>query len=251
VSGRPTEPFVFRPVGKKVRPALAWLLGLTIVGIVVVVVLAIVLSPQTPLRTATLPVADRTASAALRNAAEAVHFHPTPGAGTIEGKPASAAAPPSGGLLPVGSRAPAFALRTPTGGQVRLRDLRGRPVLIEFFATWCPHCAAEAPHLRRLYTRLAKSRVAFLAVNADSEDAPSVFAFHVYFGLPFPALVDAGGRSVSWPAKGPVGPVSSSYRVASFPTVYVLDSRGRIAWRSAGEQPDALLRQELLRAASM
>jgi len=150
--------------------------------------------------------------------------------------------------LPVGSTAPAFSLRTPAGTSVRLADLRGRPVLLEFFATWCPHCAAEAPHLRRLY---AQTDAPFVAVNADSEDAASVFAFHVWFGLPFPALVDTGTHTVSWPASGPAGPVSSAYRVSSFPTFYVLDRRGRIVWRSAGEQPDAKLRQELRRATAI
>ena len=47
-----------------------------------------------------------------------------------------------------------------------------------------------------------------------------------------------------------LGTVSASYRVRIFPTFYVLDPRGRIAWRSDGEQPDALLRRELLEAAA-
>src|SRR5581483_2830931 len=137
--------------------------------------------------------------------------------------------------------------QTPVGKTVRLSTLRGRPVLLEFFATWCPHCAAEAPHLRRLANSLAK-RASFVAVNADSENDASVFAFHAWFGLPFPALVDHGSHAVSWPGHGRVGPVSSRYHVGSFPTFYVLDPNGRIAWRSAGEQPDAKVRQELARA---
>jgi peroxiredoxin len=229
---------------------MALVLGLAIAALVLVGVLIAVLAPQTPLRTVPLPAADRAASPSLRRAAEALHFKPTPGPDSIENKPASAAAPPSSGLLPVGSQAPAFVLRTPTGAEVSLRKLQGRAVLLEFFATWCPHCAAEAQHLRRLAASLAKAGVAFVAINGDSEDAASVFAFHVYFGLTFPAVVDAGARTVSWPDKGPVGPVSSRYRLKSFPTFYVLDRRGRIVWRSAGEQPDALLRQELRRAAA-
>jgi peroxiredoxin len=244
MSSRPTEPFGFRPLGKS-RPVVVVLLAAALVGIVLVAVLAAVLSPHHRGHFVTMPAADRKASPALRSSAEALGYRPTASSDTTERKPASAAAAPIGGLLPVGTTAPDFALPTPTGEHVRLSRFRGRPVLLEFFATWCPHCAAEAPHLKRLY---ATSRAAFVSVNADSENAASVFAYHVWFGLPFPALLDARDRTVTWPADGPIGPVSSRYRVFSFPTFYVLDRRGRIIWRSAGEQPDAKLRQELTRA---
>jgi thiol-disulfide isomerase/thioredoxin len=198
----------------------------------------------------TIPLADRNAPRALLRDAAAVHYRPATKDDTIENAPIGAAPSVPDDLLPVGSAAPPFALRTPAGKTVGLPSLRGRTVLLEFFATWCPHCAAEAPHLRRLAASLPEDRFAFLAVNADSEDAASVFAYHVYFGQPFPALLDPGDRTVTWPAHGPIGPVSSRYRVREYPTFYVLGPDGRIAWRSAGEQPDALLRQELRRAAA-
>ena len=245
MTSRPTEPFGFRPLGQRGRSVIVVLLAAAIVGIVLVAVLAAALSPHHKGRLVTMPPADRKASPALRGAAEALGYRPTASSDAIERKPASAATAPIGDLLPVGSTAPDFALSTPTGKRVRLSRLRGRPVLLEFFATWWPHCAAEAPHLKRLY---AKSRAAFVSVNADSESAASVFAYHVWFGLPFPALVDNGRRSVTWPADGPIGPVAGRYRVFSFPTFYVLDRRGRIVWRSAGEQPDAKLRQVLAQA---
>jgi peroxiredoxin len=243
---RPIEPVTFRRLGKG-KPVVVVLLALSIVAIVLIAALAAVLAPTHKGRRVTLPPADRAASPALREAASALGFRPTRHADSTERKPASAAPDPPSGLLPIGTVAPDFALQTPVGKTVRLSALRGRPVLLEFFAAWCPHCAAEAPHLRRLATAFAK-RASFVAVNADSEDAASVFAFHAWFGLPFPALVDAGSHPVKWPGHGRVGPVSSRYRVGSFPTFYVLDARGRIVWRSAGEQPDAKLRQELDRA---
>jgi peroxiredoxin len=239
---------MFRPLGTKVRPVAVGFLAAAAVGLVLIGVLAAVLSPQHPSRTVALSAADRKAPPALRSAAEALRFRPASASDRFERGPASAAAPPAPGLLPIGAAAPEFALRTPAGERVRLAALRGRVVLLEFFATWCPHCAAEAPHLRQLSTSLARSGVSVLAVNADSEDAASVFAFHVWFQLPFPALVDTGAHAVSWPSNGPAGPVSTRYRVKSFPTFYVLDRHGRIVWRSSGEQPDAKLRQELLRA---
>jgi peroxiredoxin len=173
------------------------------------------------------------------------------GVGSIENKPASGAQPSSNpGLLPVGTKAPTFSLKTPEGGAVGLDDLRGKAVLLEFFATWCPHCAAEAPHLQRLYGSLPKKDVAFVSVNADGEDGASVYAYHRYFGLTFPALLDPGNQPGSFTSPGGTGPTTQAYGVESFPTFYVLDRKGRITWRFDGEQPDALLRGQLERAAA-
>ncbi len=140
-------------------------------------------------------------------------------------------------------------LRTPTGTRVSLRTLRGRAVLLEFFATWCPHCDAEAPHLERLYSSLRHSRDAFLAVNADGETAPSVLAYHIYFELAYPALLDPSSDPGSFSSAGSPGPVSTAYHVADYPTFYVLDPSGRIVWAGQGEQPDLLLAHELEQAA--
>ena len=107
------------------------------------------------------------------------------------------AAPPASNpdLLPVGCAAPAFTLKTPAGETVSLADFRGKAVLLEIFAVWCPHCAAEAPHLRDLAESMAAENVAFVSIDGSGADAASVFAYHVYFGLPFPALLDPDPNS--------------------------------------------------------
>jgi peroxiredoxin len=230
------------------------LLALSVVAAVVVGVLLVVASPERAPRVVTLPAADRDASPELIREAQAVRFSPTTSsaAGKVETAPASDARPPSGDeLLTVGSRAPDFALRTPTGDRVSLRALRGKAVLLEFFATWCPFCAAEAPHLSKLFRSLPKSRFAFVSIDANGADAASVFAYHVYFGLPFPAVLDPapGAEPARFPEHGTTGPVSRSYGVEFLPTFYVIDRQGRITWRGDGEQPNALLRRELERAA--
>ena len=194
---------------------------------------------------------DKNASASLVSAAAAVNVQPTtePGVGEIEGQPASASQPPENpNLLSVGSVAPNFTLKTPQGQSVSLSQYRGKAVLLEFFATWCPHCNAEAPHLRAIAKSLPKG-TAIVSVNADGETAPSVFAFHRYYGLPYPALVDPSSQSGSFNSPGAAGPVTAKYQVQAFPTFYVVDPHGRITWRDDGEQPDALIRQELAQAA--
>jgi thiol-disulfide isomerase/thioredoxin len=245
------------PIGKH-QPLAArsiWLATAGVAAVIAIVVTVLLVTrpaPQAP-PAATPSAADLNAPAALVQAAARVGFHPNvePGVGTIENKPASGVQPSSGpSLLPVGTKAPAFSLTTPEGGAVSLDHLRGKAVLLEFFATWCPHCAAEAPHLQRLYRSLPKKDVAFVSVNADGEDAASVYAYHRYFGLTFPGLLDPGNQPGSFTSPGGAGPTTQAYGVESFPTFYVLDRKGRITWRSDGEQPDALLRSQLERAAA-
>jgi len=233
-------------------------LGLALLLALAVAVVSGVLALETNVRedvpppATTVSAADLRASPALLRAARAVGFHPNvaPGVGSIESKPLSRApAVSAGGLLPIGTVAPAFALRTPTGQRVTLAELRGKTTLLEFFATWCPHCAAEAPHLQALAESLPASSYAFVSINADGEDAASIYAYHRYFGLPFPALLDPGSRAGSFHGAGSSGPVSSRYGADTYPTFYVLDRTGHIVWRSKGEQPDALLRRMLHAAA--
>jgi cytochrome c biogenesis protein CcmG/thiol:disulfide interchange protein DsbE len=225
--------------------------GLVLVIAVIATILAL-RSPSSPPPPAQPSASDENAPPALVEAADAVGFRPTtgPGVGEIEDKPASAAGEPSNpNLLPTGTAAPGFTLRTPQGESVSLAEARGKAVLLEFFATWCPHCNAEAPHLRSIAESLDKARFAFVSVNADSEDAASVFAYHRYFGLPFPALLDPGTPAGSFHQPGGPGPVTLNYKVQAYPTFYVIDPKGRVFWATDGEQPDALIRAKLQAAA--
>src|SRR5208337_630761 len=83
----------------------------------------------------------------LEAAADALGFRPTAAAdaGVVENLPPDTTLlAPSRSVLSVGAAAPDFTLRTATGQVVHLSDYRGKTVLLEFFATWCPHCQAEA-----------------------------------------------------------------------------------------------------------
>jgi len=180
-----------------------------------------------------------------------INFQPTHevGAGQVEGLPAGAVRDVDNpGLLPAGSPAPDFTLSTATGTRISLSSLRGRTVLLEFSATWCPHCQAEAPHLEQLMASLPAASFTMVSVNADGEDAESLIAFDRYFGITTPSLLDPGSRPGSYYHQGASGPVTQMYKVGIFPTFYVIDPKGRIAWRGDHEQPDALLLQKLKNA---
>jgi peroxiredoxin len=149
-------------------------------------------------------------------------------------------------LLALGAPAPGFTLRTSAGATVSLQRLRGKAVLLEFCASWSSHCVAEVPALNRLRTFPS---TAVLSIDGDSEQATSVASFARTFHARFPLALDPGRTTVTFPAHGPRGPVSGRYHVTAFPTFYVLDAHGRVAWRAAGVQPVALLARELRRAA--
>jgi peroxiredoxin len=188
----------------------------------------------------------------LAAAADALGFKQTTAAdvGVVENLPPDAPLlPPSKSMLAVGAVAPDFALTTPTGEKVKFSDYRGKTVLLEFFATWCPHCQAEAAHLIKLHESLPRADFQFLSVNADSEDAASLYAFDRYFRLPWPTLLDPGTPPGSYKQNGGAGPVTRAYGVALYPTFYIIDPSGKIAWRNDREQPDMLLSQKLHDAA--
>jgi len=246
---------IANPVGASKRD-LRKSIAIATVAVVVVAVAAAIIAAVASLGGPAPTAAPATANNAtprtpLEAAAAAIDFHPTkqPGVGVIESMPASAAMPQKGTyLLPAGSDAPLFTLTTPAGSTVSLTDFRGKTVLLEFFATWCPHCQAEEPHLLELQKKLPASRFAFVAVNADSETAPSVYAFDQYFDIPYPTLVDVGTSPGTFYHEGGPGRVSEEYHVQIFPTFYIIDPKGRISWRADEEQPDALLLSELQHA---
>jgi len=254
MSRRPTAhtaaPRPTPPIDRSLMWIVTGIVGVILLTVVSYLVYQSQIPPPPP--PAKITAADRNAPPALIKAANAVNFapHSEPGVGTVENQPASASpAPYSDHLLARGTPAPVFTLKTPQGQAVTF-PARGKPTLLEFFATWCPHCQAEAPHLRKLALQDGR-RYNFVSVNADSEDRASVFAFHRYFGLPYPALVDRSGPSPgSFSSPGSAGKVAQAYGMEAFPTFYVIDGQGRVWWAGDSEQPDAKLQQELAAAAA-
>ena len=72
-------------------------------------------------------------------------------------------------LLKPGASAPDFTIGTPDGKSVRLSDFKGKYVVLDFWATWCPDCRADVPHLKEIHKAYASDSVAFLSVSFDTD----------------------------------------------------------------------------------
>ena len=117
--------------------------------------------------------------------------------------------------------APDFSLNTPGGKAMRLSELKGSVVFLNFWATWCGPCRTEMPSMEALYARLKSRGLEILAV--DVQERPlDVENFFREFKLSFPALLDSSGR------------ISMLYNITAFPTTFILDREGNIIARLVG-----------------
>jgi peroxiredoxin len=124
----------------------------------------------------------------------------------------SAAPPPE-----VGDIVRNFSLEDLDGNRHELDSLRGRPVVINFWATWCAPCRVEMPALQAAYEQYRQDGLRILAVDFDeSPDAVRTF-FYDELGLTFTPLIDEGG------------PVTQQFGVFNFPTTFFVEQGGRIA----------------------
>ena len=121
------------------------------------------------------------------------------------------------GVATVGSPAPDFTLPSVTGEPISLADYRGKPVLLNFFATWCMPCAAEMPHLQAAYEEHADEGLVVLGVDYQ-ETAKLVAPFMSQLALTFPAVIDQSG-DLSW----------NKYEVGTLPTSVLIDRDGEVA----------------------
>jgi peroxiredoxin len=113
----------------------------------------------------------------------------------------------------VGSPAPDFSLKTIDGRTVTLQSFRGKTLVINVWATWCPPCREEMPDLIASYPKLAAKNVQFLGVDT-TEEAPTVRAYALAKNVPYPLGVDADKA------------FETAYDVQYFPTTYVVDPQG-------------------------
>lgn len=137
----------------------------------------------------------------------------------------------------VGHLAPDFTLAQPTGESVTLTDFvdrtgdLGRPVVLNFWASWCGPCRIETPEFQRASLKYL-NRVAFLGVN-QGEAADVVTEFGISFGLSYPLLVDQSSD------------VSRLYDINSLPTTVFIDRKGVVREMFFGVLSQATLEDRL------
>ncbi len=128
--------------------------------------------------------------------------------------------------------APNFTLTDFQGKSLSLNSFRGQPVFLNFWASWCPPCRAEAPDLVKMYHKYG-ARIQFIGVNLTGSDIrANALAFMRQIGMTYPVLMDT---TLS---------VTGQYRVIGIPTSLFINRNGVIVARISGPMTLPVMRQE-------
>jgi len=117
--------------------------------------------------------------------------------------------------------APDFTLHAMGGPNLRLKEQRGRVVMVNFWATWCAPCRQEMPHLNRLYEKYRGAGFVLLGVNVD-DDTSKAAEVAAKLGVTFPVLLDTEKS------------VSKLYDVSTMPSTMIIDRDGKVRYVHRG-----------------
>ena len=120
-----------------------------------------------------------------------------------------------------GEAAPEFTFKDQSGKEVSLSQLRGKVVLVNFWATWCPPCLDEMPSMQQLQRRMANKPFDLLALSVDNSWEP-VNRFMKDNGFTLPVYADFDKR------------ISTLYGTHMWPETYIVDKKGKIAYKVVG-----------------
>ena len=117
--------------------------------------------------------------------------------------------------------APEFSLKDMDDKVHQLSAYRGRVVIVNFWATWCPPCRFELPSMDKAYQILKQQDVVMLAINVG-EDTDTIFSFTADYPVSFPLLLDKDAA------------VIKQYPVIGLPTSYIINPQGQLVYRVIG-----------------
>jgi thiol-disulfide isomerase/thioredoxin len=154
---------------------------------------------------------------------------------------AKAGLPAVGSVIPAAQRpvAPGISGTTLTGTHLNVASLRGAPVVINFWGSWCGPCQAEAPVLARVATGTHRLGVHFVGIDVRDNRSAGL-AFEQGHHIPFPSISDPGNLIAARFGAG--APTAT-------PSTYILDARGRIAWAYFGRTTFSQLEPAVLQVA--
>lgn len=130
-----------------------------------------------------------------------------------------------------GKAAPDFELTTLDGETMKLSDYQGKKIILNFWATWCPPCKAEMPHMQNFYEKHKEDGIEVVAVNLTNIDngQEDIEKFAKDYGLTFSIPLDEDGM---------IGP---QYQAFTIPTSYILDTKGVITKKIVGPMDEAMM----------
>lgn len=138
-----------------------------------------------------------------------------------------------------GTTAPSIPMQTYDGKQMSLADLRGKVVMLDFWATWCPPCQAEMPYLIKLAKEYEPKGLVFVAASRDEmPDAPMFVEEFVMSRMP-----DLAPYVVYAPDE-----MAAAFQITALPTLYFLDREGRVVDAQRGAMSEDALRRRIERA---
>lgn len=126
------------------------------------------------------------------------------------------------GVPQIGQEAPDIAFKSYEGKNYRLSDLRGKVVLLNFWATWCPPCRQEMPSMDAAYKELKDKGLVIVAVSVDRDGKAAVAEFKQKMSFSFPVALDTEAKA------------ARVYRVTSIPANFIIDRQGKIVNKVVG-----------------
>jgi len=144
-------------------------------------------------------------------------------------KPSGDKAPPPPGAKP----APSFTLQDLKGNQVSLSDFKGKVVILDFWATWCPPCVREIPHFIELYEQYKDQGFAMVGISLDHQGVSVVKSFVQKYRVNYPILMTDGR-------------VDRAYGgITYIPTTFVIDAAGNIRQKYVSYQDKAVFEADI------
>jgi len=125
------------------------------------------------------------------------------------------------GVTMVNRPAPDFSLTTFKGATISLKDLRGKPVIVNFWASWCPPCRTEAPLLERTWRAYKNRGLIFLGINIQDREEDAL-SYIREFAITYPNGPD------------PTGEITINYGVSGLPVTFFISRKGEVVRRWVG-----------------